>query len=1015
MEFTEEQYDAINHENTNIIVSAGAGSGKTAVLSERVLRKVKNNIPVNKLLVLTFTNAAAAEMKERIRKKLIKANLIEQASLIDSAYITTFDSYALSLVKKYHYLFNISRDIKIIDDSLISLEKEKILEDIFERLYSEKNTKFLKLIDDFCVKDDKEIKEDILKINNKLDLLYNKEEYLKSYLSKYDNLDFLVQKYLEFLKTKIQEVEDNLKEMKLLDYNDYTNELEETLMPLINSNNYIDIKNNSNVNLKRLPNKSSEELKELKENINSSIKNLSELTKYENEEEIKKQLLLTQDYADIICQIILEFTDKLNKFKYEKNEFEFIDISKMATKLVDENEDIRNEIKNEYNEILLDEYQDTNDLQEKFVNLIENNNVYMVGDMKQSIYRFRNANPYIFKEKYDNYSKNNNGYKIDLNKNFRSRDEVIKGINLIFDYIMDNQIGDSDYRKEHRLIFGNEDYINKGKTEENNDLEILEYEYDKDSIYNKEEIEIFTIASDIKNKIKNNYQIYDKDLKEKRNIKYSDFVILMDRSTNFDLYKKIFEYLELPLTIKQDEDVSGEDEIFIIKNILNLIVKRNNVDEEFIYSFMSVARSYLFRFSDQDIFKTIKDETFNNSEVITKIDEIIESLNSLSLNQIIHLIIDKFNFYEKMITVGDIENRISSLDYIIDLTNNLETLGYDINNLSAYLNEIIEKDYKIKYANDSSDQDSIKIMTIHKSKGLEYPICYYSGLYKEFNNSDAKEKFGYDEEYGIILPVFDEGIDTTIVHSLFKEKLKKEEISEKIRLFYVALTRAREKMILIMPKNEKEKYLEDDIVPYSIRIKYNSFSDILNSVSNIIETYKKTIDLNSINLTKDYNYTKKKNYKERINYTKEYFDVNEINVEIKEKESKRFSKSDLKLHTKQEYENMKYGKKRHEEFEYDLNKQEEFINKYFKDLKLIRSCNEFEFMYEENNTLYHGIMDLVLEFEDSIKIIDYKLKNIIDPEYKNQLMGYKKYLESINDKKVDIYLYSIINDELEQM
>ena len=219
--WTKEQQEAIDKEGTNIIVSAGAGSGKTAVLSERVLRKIKNGISINELLILTFTNAAASEMKERIRKKLLDDNLLEEANNVDSAYITTFDSYALSIVKKYHYLFNISRNIKIIDSNVINLKKEEIINQIFEEMYTKKETKFLKLIDDFCSKDDTEIRNSIIDISNKLDLRYDKEEYLNNYVETYyNNLDYLVLKYQSLLITKIKEIKNKGKELTYLLDND---------------------------------------------------------------------------------------------------------------------------------------------------------------------------------------------------------------------------------------------------------------------------------------------------------------------------------------------------------------------------------------------------------------------------------------------------------------------------------------------------------------------------------------------------------------------------------------------------------------------------------------------------------------------------------------------------------------------------------------------------------------------------------------------------------------------------
>ncbi len=198
--WTDEQKLAINKDNTNIIVSAGAGSGKTAVLTARVLRKLKDGIDIDKLLVLTFTNEAAGEMKNRIRKAIKEEpDLKEQLDLIDSSYITTFDSFALSIVKKYHYLLNLPKDISIVESAIVEIKKIEVLNDIFDNSYEEENESFQKLIKDFCIRDDKEIKNAILLINKKLDLKIDKEEYLDSYIDNYyseEHINSLMDDYM---------------------------------------------------------------------------------------------------------------------------------------------------------------------------------------------------------------------------------------------------------------------------------------------------------------------------------------------------------------------------------------------------------------------------------------------------------------------------------------------------------------------------------------------------------------------------------------------------------------------------------------------------------------------------------------------------------------------------------------------------------------------------------------------------------------------------------------------------
>ena len=1024
--WTKEQEDAIYKDGTNIIVSAGAGSGKTAVLSERVLRKLKGGVNIDELLILTFTKAAAAEMKERIRKKISKEpSLKEQLDKIDNAYITTFDSFALSILKKYSHLLNVSRNVSIIEQSIIDLKKEEIIDGLFEELYAEKDESFLNLIDTFCTKDDSEIKRYIIDINNKLDLLYNKNSYLTDYLETYFNdsyIDEKIKEYEEFLLDKLSLINGYVCELEELVDSEYFEKVNNSIGELLLSSSYENIRNNLNT-LPTLPKGSEEDAKLLKDKINSLLKELKNLCIYNDKNDIKDSIYKTKDITSSIIDIITKFDYRINKYKFEIDAYEFVDIAKMAIRILEENEDVRNEIRKSFNEILIDEYQDTSDLQDLFISYIKNNNVYMVGDIKQSIYRFRNANPNLFKDKYNNYSINNGGIKIDLNKNFRSREEVLADINLIFDAIMDNDIGGAEYSKTHRMVFGNTAYNNEGKMMHSNNLEILNYVFDKKGIFKKEEIEAFIICMDIKNKIENKYQVFDKDSLKVRDIKYSDIVILMDRSTNFYLYKKIFEYFNVPLTIYKDESITDSIDIGIIKNIFNLILNRK-VNQSFKYSFISILRSYLFNTNDNDIFSYFLNENYNTSELINLVNTI--DYSNLTPKELLLEIIDKFNFYEKMITVGDVKKHIVVLDYLVDLADNLTSLGYTNEDFYDYLEQIIDKKYDINF-NSDKNEDGVKIMTIHKSKGLEYHICYYSGLYSKFNTSDLKESFIYDNSYGLIVPYFDNGIRNTIYKDLLKKKYLKDEISEKIRLFYVALTRAKEKMIIVSPEIVD---LDNgcDIVSNNLRLNYSSFLDIMNSVKKRISLYIKNVDLDNVGLTKDYNFVKKNNVFSSLNEIDEIIEINEVNLAKEIVTGKKFSKSSHKLLSKEEISNIEFGKVFHSILEnidfrnpnydelsdFERNIVEKFINNdIFKGF--IHIYKEYEFIYTVENDEYHGIIDLLVEYDDEFKIIDYKLKDISDDAYIKQLNGYKDYIESISNKNVSIYLYSIILGTLKKL
>lgn len=1025
MAWTNEQKEAIYTEGTNIIVSAGAGSGKTAVLTERVLEKVKKGISVDNLLILTFTKMAAKEMKERIGDKLKKEGLTSELAKLDTADITTFDAYALSVVKKYHYYLNVSKDINIIDGSVITLYKRKILKDIFEELYEENNHEFIDFIQEYCIKDDKDIFEFILNINSKLDLKTNKREYLDNYINTvYDEvkIDNDIDNYIKVILKLISNINDYL---EYIDDDDYLAKLYDVISPLLSAKSYDDIKSNISIKLPILRG-ASDITREYRDKIKSTIDEIKKLTTYDSYDDIKRGILSTKGNAKVIIDIIKKLDDITYNYKVKYNSYEYSDISALAIKLVRDNKEIREEIKNNLNEILIDEYQDTNDVQEEFISYISNNNVYMVGDIKQSIYRFRNANPYIFKNKYDSYSNNIGGIKIDLNKNFRSREEVINNINLLFDRIMDNDIGGADYSLSHRMIYGNLMYKGDGDNKEDNNFSV--YNYLNDTTFKNNEVEAFIIADDIKNKINSGYRAFGKDTNGVRKIKYSDFAILLDSSKSFDLYKKILEYNGIPTSIVKSVNLTDGEVVLVIKNIISFIIKINDnkIDNEFKKLFISIGRSFLFNTDDNVLFDYFLNNNFKDSDIYKISYNITKRLDTISLEEIIDLIVDNFDFYNKLFLLGDYNANILRIQKLKEITNSLINLDYDIYDYQKYLDDIISNNLKLEYSVNDNSTDTVKIMTIHASKGLEFGVCYYGELYNRFNNSDAISKYSYDNKYGIILPYKDKFLYNTIYHNLSYRDYVMENISERIRLFYVALTRAKEKMIFILPSNTKDDNKSiGDIIDNSIRGKYNSFASIMYSLESITKDYYKNIDINDINLSKDYNMISNNNYKEHLKLINDKIEVNTTCIPSSIKENKTFSKKDIHIVTKEEEDKLLYGRLIHELFECtdfnnldnlsDNNKKiiERFLEKV--DISHANIYKEYEFIYDEDNTTYHGIIDLMLEYQDNIKIIDYKLKNINDDAYIKQLNGYKDYIEKLFNKKTSIYLYSITLNTLEEI
>ena len=1035
--WTKEQEEAIVKSGSNIIVSAGAGSGKTAVLSERVINKIQNGIHVNELLILTFTRAAADEMKDRIRKKIGKIpEFKDELTLLSSAYITTFDSFALSVVKKYHYLLNISSNIAITDESIVKLEQKKILDNIFEELYKEKNENFINLIKKYCVKNDKSLKTNILSLCNKISDYIDRDEFIDNIINNFyeeSNVNNLLTKYKEFINDKKKEIMLELDNMNTYFDYDYCMELQNSCLGLLNAD-IDELHLYESVKLPSAPRGSEEEAKAAKANLKKLLDDLKSYGDYGTLGDIKNDILSTKETVFTILDIVKKYLSEVEQYKQDNNIYTFSDISRLSIKILKESESVRNELRDSFKEIMIDEYQDTNDVQDIFISMIANDNVYMVGDIKQSIYRFRGSNPNIFKEKYSNYSNNIGGYKIDLIKNFRSRFEVLDNINKVFDLIMDSSLGSAEYKETHEMVYGNTAYDTEKMNDFDYDFEVLEYMNNKkETSFDNSEVEIFAIAKDIKNKIKNKIKVFDKETSKLREATYNDFVIILDRSRYFDTYKKIFEYLDIPLTILKDGKLNASTDIYLIKNIVDLIIhiNENNFDEEFKYDFTSIGRSFLYEYTDEYIFDTINNKSYKDTTLYKDFSS-IKNINIKTSSELFNDILDITDFYNKLYKIGDYENTNVRIETISKLSSSLSTLGLSITDFRDYLNDIIETKQEIKYTTFSSNSDSVKILTIHKSKGLEYPVCYFADLDHEFNTSELKDKFICDKNYGLIVPSNMEEVTSSVVKELYKKDFIKEEISEKIRLFYVALTRAREKMIIVLPEKETKKLEKNDngVIEEIRRIKFMKLSDFMYGVKDYLGKYFKSIDTTKLGLTKDYQYSKNINIKEN-NTIKDDINVKEINIQNDIIEEKQFSKESNKVSTKEEIKMMNYGTRIHEYLElidyknpnlslikdtFIKDKIEKFLNNdLLKNIKDSNIYHEYEFYYEKDNINYHGIIDLMLEYDEHIDIIDFKLKSITDDNYKSQLYGYKNYIENITNKKVNTYLYSILNEKIESI
>ena len=1030
--WTPEQEDAIKSETQNILVSAGAGSGKTAVLTQRVISLLNKKININELLVLTFTNAAAAEMKQRIRKAIKKEpDLKEQLDLLDSAYITTFDSFALSLVKKYHYLLNVSSSVKIVNDAALKLEKYKVIDEIMEDKYKDKKDEFVYLINKFCLKDDEDFKDLIYDLNEKFDLIIEKEKFLNEY-ENYLN-DDKVKKLWNDYNAKILSEMEKLRELYYEIENTLESEEDEamfeefskTLEVLIESNDFDVIASNINFNLgkfRKTKNINETFLKNKKKmgTVREQIKKLIDCDKKALIiNSLKENLVFEKELIDILKLV----NEKITKIKFDNEMFEFIDIAKLAIILLKDNPSICKEIKDSIKEIMLDEYQDTSDIQETLIGYISNNNVYMVGDIKQSIYRFRNANPRIFSDKYDTYSKDTSkGKVINLMRNFRSRKEVLDDINVLFNKIMDGEYGGVNYSKGHEFVFGNLSYNDNVFANQSNSLEIYNYVKDKDFNYSRDEIEAFIIGKDIINKIENNYMVYDKDENVQRKLEYGDITILIDRKEPFDTYQKVFEYLQIPMSSYKNSNLTFSDELLCFKNIYKLIIKFYNkeFDSEFKHSFMSVARSFLYEYSDDYLFDVINENKYYETTVYEDLKELIDNFEFLSIIQINDYLLNKLDVFYKVSKCRDIDDINAIIHYISDLMTDLNTLGYDLNQVVEYFDSVIDKEFKIELPVRKNSMNSVKIMTIHGSKGLEFNICYFAGFNKKFSEFDSKKKFIYDNEYGILLPFYINNEKfTNIGKYLYFDKYYKEEISEKIRLLYVALSRAKEKMIIVGD-------FSDQTTPKEGMSETKSFYDLIKYAQNTLSNYFKNIELQDYDITDQYKYFK--SLKTLKGNSNDKMILKEIKIDNSVVEESSFSKKQHELINEETIAIMNKGNRLHGVLE-KMDFAKDDINKYslddndkrilgkflkcdlLKNVKEGKVYKEYEFIYKEGNDEKHGFIDLMIAYDDYIDIIDYKLSNIDDEAYINQLNGYKSYIEKISNKQVNLYLYSLFKGE----
>jgi ATP-dependent helicase/nuclease subunit A len=1035
MPFTKNQLEAIKYTGKNVLVSASAGSGKTGVLKERVIEKLKNGINIDELVVLTFTEAAALEMKSRIIKEIHAQNLTEQIPYIDNAIISTFDAFTLRLVREYHYLLGVDNKIGIADDVIIQKRRKEIIEAVVKRQYVRNQSDFRELFKKYFNRSDQWLYDTIDKISHQITKQPDYQEIINHYEAYYltdVQKQEMLNEYVLSLKSEIGYhyqifVKDWLDKVYSFtgDYQEYIYQINAKVFDLINDKD-IDsfIIKLKNLKFPRKPNN-----KELdKPDIINEIKDISgEINSLyaEDSKDLIFGLDTTVTSVKTLMKIIKEFIDDFETCKRQEGLYSFEDIMYLAIKLFKKFPDVKNKFRRKIKEILVDEYQDTNDLQDSFIQLIADDNIFMVGDVKQSIYRFRDANPKNFMRIYDEYQDGENGKAIFLQENFRSNRFVLESINKIFAKIMTRRTGGVDYQGEQVLITGYDD--NHGFHNQDS-LNLLLYNIEDycDQGLEKVEIEANLIARDIKRRISEKEIIVDSRNKEKV-LDYSDMTILVSQKGDFNKFQKIFASHNIPLEIYDDQPFFESDEIKFVFQLLLLIYSVNDQEyfaKYFSTAFYAVARSFVYQISDKVIIKLLTEQEFKSIDDFAKIRDVYElkgiyddicyirdNYSEKPVFELLEAVYQRINIYRMVAYLKNPVSGEQKLDYFSLKVRELE--GFSFYDLICYLETIIEDDaIDLQYNEEKRSVNAVKLMSMHKSKGLQFPVVYLAQMYKQFFFDENKDQFVYSKKYGLLTKAYDEGFYPTFVQKMLFKEIANETYSERIRLLYVAMTRAINKLVVCLDYDER-------LLERTPKIR--SFKDLLYA----------TMDIEKYNTSKLEITSSSDENKNKIPIGKG-IERRKLNLKTETKTNKKFSKDINYLLDDETIYFLKNGTRYHQLLEtIDFNDWENSIESFpallkeaimylvntdlFMRLENPRFLKEYEFLEEDSYGMRRGIIDLLIIDDKQIIAIDYKLKNLDDEAYFKQLKGYYDYLKPKFEKKVRLFLYSLTDKALKEI
>ncbi len=862
--WTENQRQAIDAKGGSIIVSAAAGSGKTAVLVERVISMItdtENPVDADKILVVTYTRAAAAELKERLNQKLnelivkdpFNKALMRQQSLLSRACISTIDSFCSSIVKEFFYVLDIERNFRIADESELTLIKKDALKLTLDSMYADAEPDFFHLVEAFgSTKDDSQLCDNILKIHEFLRSHPDPDKWIDKKLELFNDFSDLNDSVwgkilLDYAREAVEFLELNLNNSFLLI--SYDDTLNETLTPLLERDALfleklkLAVQNPYEKSIAyalddfvvgtfpRIKGYTDNFLKLKVQSNRALFKDIISKLKSYFQYDIQTCRIEIADLYVVSTQLfncVKQFSKNYQKLKAMKKVADYPDLEHWTIKLLvnkdGELTDIAKDLQSRFDQIMVDEYQDANEAQDLLFTALSKNseNLFFVGDVKQSIYGFRQAMPQLFINRKNNsflYKEDSKSFpaKIFLDMNFRSIKGVTQTVNFFFEKLMSESVGDIVYDETETLKCG-------AKYEHEDDCAAEYYMLDLSAVEDPDECieEARFIAEKIHKMIKEGYLIKDGDTY--REATYGDFCVLMrNAKKHAPIYVDTLNALGVPSFCDSSYSFLNAPEIMIMTNFLS-VIDNPALDIEL----LSVMMSPVFGFTADDMAEIRSDSRYTtlykavllkSNEGNVKCSDFVKELKyyrdlsvTMSVSDLLNVIYDRTAYMSILSAFPESDLAVSNLRLLKEYAKNYESGGSKgLSRFVSYLTRLKINKSDISGAVDlsASVSNAVRVMSIHSSKGLEFPVCFIANTTRKFV-SDVSDNVLLHSQLGIAVKRKDEKLNATF-NTMPREALslaiKRDEMSEELRILYVAMTRAKQKLIMLSTHKNVEKYL----------------------------------------------------------------------------------------------------------------------------------------------------------------------------------------------------------------